>query len=727
MAVTKAVDSGQRRFLFGLNVLLQIVLAAGVLAGVVALGQRFRTEVDTTRTAVNSLTPRTVKLLEGLKEPITLTAVYGVVKVDDQAAEKRRDMVRSLLSLYQRANPRMVSVQVIDPVKEPQEVLAELKRIHELPKYKEEAAPLDAALKAFPELSRRIGTLVKDDVEVLKPFENANIRLKIPGITSILRDISQKTANITEDLSTLQSGDLPQQSAAADLVRTYLTTVRAYFDDMKAFMGAADARKIAGETPGLREAFEQLTTKYDGMLTEIDQLSGQLKDIKRTPLDEIDAAVTRSKSNPVILIRGPTEARMAEMNKVWPFATDQRPGGGPAGDGREFAGEQALSSAILQLAQTERTAVVFVRYGGPVLIQPQFNPQNPMQMERAPYQELSNILERANFIVKEWDLEAEKVAPTIAEAKRVIYFVLPLLAPPPPQQNPMRPTPPPSISDADRQILLDAVNTSGMALLLCGWRPSASPTMPMAPYELADYLKATWGIDVQSPYLAFRFSPLPDKPGRVIPTEAGTFLATPDSIRFTDHPIGRPAQFQQIGFLTACPLGFGGPTTMPAGVRVETIVETVNPDFVWALRNPEARFREAIKDMKGLAREADDVAAPFPIGVAALNEKGQRVVVFSSVQFCADEIALSAQNVLLGNQLVRIQPFAANDDLILNSLYWLSNDADRISVGAKVSEIPRLSRLKSGASVDGLKVGLVGVLPALVLMLGGIVWLRRRV
>ena len=119
------------------------------------------------------------------------------------------------------------------------------------------------------------------------------------------------------------------------------------------------------------------------------------------------------------------------------------------------------------------------------------------------------------------------------------------------------------------------------------------------------------------------------------------------------------------------------------------------------------------------------MAAPFPITVAATNEAGKKIVVFGSEQFAADSLAQARGLRQVGNSLVLGAVYPANSDLFLNTLHWLSGDATRITVGPRQGELPRLKKLDEVWAAR-LPWFLVGIWPALVLLVGVGVWLVRR-
>jgi len=164
----------------------------------------------------------------------------------------------------------------------------------------------------------------------------------------------------------------------------------------------------------------------------------------------------------------------------------------------------------------------------------------------------------------------------------------------------------------------------------------------------------------------------------------------------------------------------------PAGVKAEPVM-TIRPSRdVWATKEI-LRLNEDFRTGRGTYRRDDDIAPPFAVAVAVENDKNQRIVVFGSHRFVANEmLELPGSFVLLGGGFQVVPAYPANPDLFLNAVHWITNDAERISVGAQRAEVPRLSRLKDDAWLTFWRVFLVGIWPGLALVVGGGVWLFRR-
>ena len=115
MAVDTAMNAGRRRLMFGANVLFSIVLAVGVLIMAVYMAGRFRAQFDWTSSGVNSLSPRTVKLVKSIDQNVTVTALYTVLSEYDTLAQKRQDRVGDLLDLYESGGGAPIAAPVLDP------------------------------------------------------------------------------------------------------------------------------------------------------------------------------------------------------------------------------------------------------------------------------------------------------------------------------------------------------------------------------------------------------------------------------------------------------------------------------------------------------------------------------------------------------------------------------------------------------------------------------------
>jgi len=717
----------RRRLLYGANVAVAVVLVVAVVGIAVWLAGQYGGRADLTSSAVNSLSSRTVALLGGLEQDITITGLYTVLSEYQQYAQKRQDRVRDLLDLYESFGRGRVATLMIDPMKEQDKVAALLQRLREKPAYKDEAAPHEEALNKFPDLNTTVRQLAEDDLAQFKSFAEADARMRrvreFVIVANNMALIGREAQGVAADVEELLAGDVPRYSRAMSAVREYLGQVQTYLQDAQTWM-SGDGAALPDLMPDVRVFFQVAKDRYQPILDDVAALLRETEDLKRVQLEEVYDTLSRWGTQAPILVETQTEARVLSLNDVWPY----RAGGGPApadGDPRDFAGEQAVSSAVLQLTQTEKTAIVFTRFGGQSPIRPDFSQMNRMmmqQMPRAPYQALNVLLEKSNFVTEDWDVATQNEPPVVVDAGHTIYVVFP--PQPPPQPDPMRPSPQAGITDAQKQAILDAVNESGLAVFLAGWsQPTTRFAMTGPPYEFADYLRSTWGVALRDRHLALHFSETPQRRG--LKGLANRVILDTRVMQFTDHDIARPLRALPGAFLAAAPLEIVTGDEKPAGVAVEVIAQVKETEDVWAVADI-LRLQEDLQKRFGTTRHEDDIAAPFPVAVAATNEQGQKVVVFGSERFAADEVAQSQSLMLTSKGLQAYLNYPANTDLFVNALHWLTGEADRIAVGPRRSDVPRLDKLTEGGMAQFCRVLLVGIWPGLALLAGAGVWLLRR-
>jgi hypothetical protein len=264
-----------------------------------------------------------------------------------------------------------------------------------------------------------------------------------------------------------------------------------------------------------------------------------------------------------------------------------------------------------------------------------------------------------------------------------------------------------------------------MAIFLAGWQPPTSPLPGMdAPYEYAEYLRKTWGVDVKYTNLALEFTPHPQKPGWWVPASREPRLITTDrAVRLSNHVIGKALQGDRAGFYMAAPLQLVAGEGRPAGVQAEVVAEVRPSEDVWA-PDDLRRLNDEWQRNQALRPGETDLKAPFPLAVAATRD-GKKVVVFGSEEFLADAIAGAAGLQEVGNTLVLAPLYPANVDLFVNALNWLTGEAERIAPGPRRAALPRLTELTPETAAR-LPWFLVGAWPALALLAGVVIGLVRR-
>ena len=726
MAVESTMNADTRRVVYGLNVVLNIVLAIAVAAFAIWAATRFGGQIDVTRSGVNSLSPRTVALLEGLEEPITLTGLYSTtLKEVRPYAEKHKNRVADLLDLYETAAPAgKVRSEMIDASEDPAAVEELLKRLAQKPAYQDESKPHAEVLKAFPETNGRILSFLQEEATRFSEIRNKPELAQVSAVGIIERNLmvmTREASDANTTVTALLNEEIPRYGRAVETVRSYAEQLRQYLLDARDWM-TNNGANIPGLSEESREFFANAQVRYQDAVADTDALIEQTKDLKAVALEDLWEKLKRDQT---VLVETPEEALVLTHNEVWPFRTERDAPTPPDNDPSDFTGEQAISSAILRLTQTAKTAVVFVRFGGMPLLAPMMDPSNPaIPMAPPPLAMLKEALENENFLTAEWDVKASAQPPTFdEEVARTAYVVFPPTSPE--QTNPMRPPSEPGISAEQKQLIYDAVRNSGMAIFLASWqRPAMQFSSVPGQYAFTDYLHRTWGIDVEDQFLAMEFLANPQAENKWMPANRRTIVSS-RRFTFTEHPIGKPLRGMPAGFEAAVPLGIATGDDIPSDVTVEPIVVVDDTEDVWGIKNLD-RLLDDLRGGEGTIRYDDDKAAPFPLALAAERKDDGRVVVLASQALITDSVLGISQAVLIGGTITNAQLFPGNLDLFVNSLHWLTGDADRIAVGPQRGEVPRLSKLKDDGTLTFTRVFLVGIWPSLALLAGLIVWIVRR-
>lgn len=729
MALTISRQASQRRIVYGLNVLANIVLALAVAALLIWAAGRFGGRVDVSSARLNSLQPRTLNLLRGLTGDVTLTALYSTLLKDvDPYAEKRRTRVADLLALYEGSSRGRVTARTLDPRRDEAQVNELLRRIADKPQLREESKTHRELLEQFGPLSRQIVELCEAEGAALETLLKSDARLaRLPQITSVrlaFQQLIRETSEVTQDIEEAQSRALKRYGVATQAMKEFLSVAQSSLQSVQSWM-TGDAQALPGPGPESLEFLRGAQARYAGVLGALAEILPRLEQLPELKLDTL---ITTLAGGSTVVVETPEAAEVLSLNDVWPFRMDQNAPTPADGDPRDFAGEQAVSSAILKLTQKEKTAVIFTRCGGQPLLRPDFanlNLMNLQQLPRAAYQQMNEILQRQNFLTDEWDVAASSTPPRPAGAARTIYVVFPPA--PPLRPNPMQPMPSPGITPEQRQAIESALEEAGRSVFLVGWQPP-----PGGPYAFADYLRNTWGVSVRTDSLAVQFIPHPQKPGYWWPANSRDLaLMTSDVISFTSHEIGRPLASLPGALYMVAPLERVGTdlvsaATAPAAVQIEVVAEVPRTEDVWATSDIMKVIEEDLQRERGTRRRPQDIAPPFPVILAASKADGDRTVIIGSERFAADEIAQSQGVTISSAGFVAYPLYPANADLLVNALHWLAGEADRISVGARRSDVPRLERLVKGGQTLFWQIFLVGLWPGLILSLGVGVWLSRQ-
>lgn len=323
--------------------------------------------------------------------------------------------------------------------------------------------------------------------------------------------------------------------------------------------------------------------------------------------------------------------------------------------------EAEFTNAILRLRNPGEKGVYFLTGHGEYSLD-QSGDTSLTQLKRA--------LENKNYVVSGLNLLIDPVIPEDAIALVIAGPLQPLTEP--------------------EMALIAAYVAAGGSLIV------AEEPVPLTEFgatvdPVAEYLLETWGITMGNDLVV---------DVQAIQVFNSPFIAI--SAQYGPHPITDDLLERQLASIF--PLARSVRIASSDNPEITQIELILTSDQSWA----ETNF-DSVNDGT-LEPDDQDLAGPVSLAVAASNgTTGARVVVFGDVDFFAD-----ANLAQFGNQ-----------DLILNTMDWVTNQEDLISLTPRETT-SRIILPPSGNVINLIALGTIFVIPGLVLISGIVVWVGRR-
>ncbi len=708
-----APTSAGRRMMMGTNVFISVALVVGIVVVLQALAFEYTWRADMTSSSINSLSEGTENLVSTLESNVTLTSLYFETDRETEDQPRYRRAIDDLLDLYEAGNRSKVKSQWINPLKDHEKYKNLVARLRESPAFQGEIAQYKDRITAYTQegvgLDARLKALIAGELQQIRalggPMSDDATKVTIAPVEMLLQRWDDELRATREAVDKLTSVAGPQYTAASNELKSMYRSLSESLKNIAAH-GAEEVRRKPTLAPAAIEYLSQCGQRYADVSGTIERESEALQSLERPKLDDILTEI-RPQNN-AVLVETTEGVEIVDFSTAWP-ALDPNAGMNADFFNRAFKGEEQLTAAILRATHKEQTAVIFVRYGGTPLFMGAMVPGQPP----SPYRMMKEQMEVANFLIKEWDLKTSDTPPAIdPPPTRSIYVVL---KPVPPQRGPMgQPSQEPPFSDGHRQALLRTMGDSGRALFIAGWAPGPFGPIPGA-YEYGDYLKSTWGIDIDTSALLIRLGTI--APGRYYPTQRDFFALR--EVELSGHDIVSGPQMP-FAFPWCAPLSLA--ETPPEGVELSALVTQPARDGVWGVHNIQD-YEAQLGEKKYMTRLEEDLEGPFMLAAAAAKGDA-KVVVVSSRGFAEDGTAFARGIVAVGGgiQLRTLNP--GNPTLLINSLHWLNDNTDFLNVGRPI-DLSVLT-IDRPSTITMIQVLTIVVWPALALVGGGAVWWVRR-
>ena len=138
-------------------------------------------------------------------------------------------------------------------------------------------------------------------------------------------------------------------------------------------------------------------------------------------------------------------------------------------------------------------------------------------------------------------------------------------------------------------------------------------------------------------------------------------------------------------------------------------VDNTSASITWLLTTSDQAYAKlAAMDMATTEKEDGDTDGPFHVGAA--SENGGKLVWVASGSFLYDNVDYTVSG--------------GNSNLILNALNWMGGQEESISIRAKSMDEERLTLTASESSF--WSVMMIGVIPAVLLVMGIVIYVRRK-
>lgn len=700
---------GVRHLLIGTNVLLSVVAATAIVA-VLQWGAFFKTtKFDLTDQGINSLTAGTERLVKGLPGKVRLTSAYFQTDLEDEDQAKYRGKIGDLINLYQSANRSLVEVDSFNPLQDHSKRERLMERLQNLEKFKSQTAPYREVVERFQkDLSKTIGDLLQREItDVSALVELAPEAEKdLLQVQDVLNRWQEQLNFALQDVTDAMSTSQPRLGTASGAVSTLCSSLSRDLNAIVKFGGQL-LSKHPDSSKGVRDFFAGAETRYQTLIGDLDGEATKARELP--PLDFENIARQVGATSNALVVETEADAKVIGFAEVWPTLDPNLPPTSAKFANRLFKGEEKVTSALLQLTEKQKTAVVFVRFGGGPLFFGGMPGQPP-----ADYADLKQLLEDANFQVEEWDVGTSMTPPEMEPApSRTLWVVLRPENPPPNFQQQMQQ--PKNFDDTHRQAVLAAMGDNARAIFIAGWAPGPFGAFP-EPYPYETYLNDQWGVHVSSDRLLLE-ALVGQRPGEFTLQQRSLFIS---DFERSDHLLVKDLRGQSTAMPYACPLDLAAQP--PEGVTLAKLLTCARTDTLWGVKDLQ-KYSEKTRVGEPVTKSPEDVYGPFTL--AAVAEKGEaKIVVLSSRECMTDQVAM-APALMRTSQGLTLRPASpGNVALFLNSLHWLNDRTEWMGVGRPVDA--GSIQIEEGRQLTTVRVMVGAVWPALVACCGLVAWWVRR-
>jgi len=716
---TTMVESQQERWLkYGGNVVLVIVVVILIACLLIWCfqQQKLLARVDTTKAGLYSLKPQTVNIIKNNTQKIKIVSLYSPKRQSavesesedaDEATTEQMQAVNDLLDEYRRKGSS-IEVEAIDPTNQGTKVdqlIEEVTRRSEnLDKYKAVVADYPGVYNKIEKIAATQLEQFREVLKKLKEVEDPELNQTLVLTLATVQGMPPQLKKTQGEVAKKVQQKIPDYRGATDSIEQGMAFLSSLAGRIAEDFGSGkDNAKFPAE---IRAYMKDSAAAYQELKKLADDFAAKIKALGELKLDELKQSM-KAKNN--ILVMGEKEWRVLPFRRVWQDVDtrntltndDQQPK-------KKFAGEQQITASILSLTSKVKPKVVFLRTGGSPLTVPEI----PGFQRGGPLSVIAERLRDYNFDVQEKDLSGmyamqarmqQQFAPpepSDEEIKDAVWIVVGL-----PTGRPQLGMPPTTVAPK----LAAHLKNGGSALIM---------TVPQGE-SMAEALDE-WGVTIHTEAVAVHEALKTTAKSADIIDE---YLRAPPVFtikEYGDHMLAKPVKSLESFLWPILPIE----TQPKAGYTSTKIIPIPQTLKIWGETNLEDMSSDKLKyDPPKGASKSGDMAPPLWGGAVVEKSGGGRIVVLGCIQTVFDQFLMIPDLSVPGRRVAR---FPGNSELFLNSVFWLSHQEPMISISPTAMEVSRIKEMNNG-TLGFWRVGvLLILLPALVVVAGVVMFVKRR-
>jgi len=300
MAVNTGSNQTKRRLMIGSNVVLAVIMVWVIIVLInFIMGKISPMPADVTRSGQFSVSPRTVKLLENLKDNVTITALYRVSEEDKQAPQQKRQ-VEDLLRRYQDISGK-IQYRILDPLKDTAAKTALIKEL--IQKYSGETGKHKKVVDDFKKIAPDLIKLLDTERGTIQKLAQSDTKFSTDkSIVAIYYRLNMDVNNVktvSRDVIDLTSGseDIPRYSEAVDMINKVCQAVK---DDLQAVGDylTKDGVKLEGLPADTKQLFADSAARYKNVSLSLTKQLTEATNLPKLELEQIYDQVKQKTPRP---------------------------------------------------------------------------------------------------------------------------------------------------------------------------------------------------------------------------------------------------------------------------------------------------------------------------------------------------------------------------------------------------------------------------------------------